>query len=271
MQGGARGRRVALVEDQVQHLQDGGQPFVPVLGPRRAERHTLDLRLGPADALRRRRLGDEQRTGDLRRRQTADRPQRQRDLRGGRQHRVAAEEQQGERVVLGRGAALPGRRCRVRVARGELCGGLLPASPRLVAAQLVGEPSRGDPDQPAARIVRHAALGPLLCCGEQGFLHGVLRGREVPVPAHQRAEDLRGVQPQQVLDPGRPAHRSLTDGLRTGAGRTAPWARLGAYAIGTDRFMAGCRTDPVSAYAIGEGCRTDPLSTDRLRRPGSAG
>ena len=55
MQLGSRARRVALVEDQVQHVQHRAQPLRPLLGVGHAERDArgLDALLGAADALRR--------------------------------------------------------------------------------------------------------------------------------------------------------------------------------------------------------------------------
>ena len=58
--------------------------------------------LGAADALRHRRFGHQERAGDLGRGQAADGAQRQRDGRRARQRRMAAHEQQDQRVVLRR-------------------------------------------------------------------------------------------------------------------------------------------------------------------------
>jgi hypothetical protein len=58
-----------------------------------------DLALGAKDALVDRRLAGEERARDLRHRQPADRPQRQRDLALARDGRVAAREQQREPVL----------------------------------------------------------------------------------------------------------------------------------------------------------------------------
>ena len=74
---------------------------------------------------------------------------------------------------------------------------------------LVRQPTRGDRDQPAARVVRQAAGRPLQRGGQQGLLAGVLAQVELPVPAHQRGEDLRCQFAQQVLDVALArAHRS---------------------------------------------------------------
>jgi len=68
--------QVALVEDQVEHMQDGAQALCPLLTTRHRERdrRTLDGLLGAADPLRHRPLGDEERIGDLGRGQPTDGP-----------------------------------------------------------------------------------------------------------------------------------------------------------------------------------------------------
>ena len=64
---------------------------------------------------------------------------------------------------------------------------------------MIGHAPRGDLDQPAARIVGHALVGPLHRRGEERLLHGVLRGGEVAEAADHRAEHLRRQLAQQVL------------------------------------------------------------------------
>ena len=87
----ARARRagVALVEDQVEHVQDRAEPFGALRARGHAERDAavLDALLGPADAPGHGRLRHQERPGDLGGGQAADRPQGQRDLRRRRQRR----------------------------------------------------------------------------------------------------------------------------------------------------------------------------------------
>lgn len=206
LEGGAGGGGVALVEDQVEGLQNGRQPLLPAV--RAAEAHTPHLLLGPADALRHRRLRDQIRTGDLRRGQAADGTQRERDLGGRCEVRMAAQEEQREGVVLA-GSPLPRRRGGEGVAGRERRRPLLALPPRLLAAQGIGQPPRGHLDQPAARIAGQARRGPLPGRREQRLLYGVLGRVEVPVPSDQRAEDLRRVPAQQVLDLGCVPHRRV--------------------------------------------------------------
>ncbi len=91
---GAGGGGVALVEDQVQDLQNHPKPPIPLVLWRHAERYAacLDGPLGPADALGHGRLGDEEGAGDFGRSQAADGAQGQRYLGGWRERRMAAHE-----------------------------------------------------------------------------------------------------------------------------------------------------------------------------------
>jgi hypothetical protein len=156
-------------------VQHGAQSFGPLRpgGQAEVEPGAGDGLLGPADPLRHRRLRDPERRGDLRRGQAADGAQRQRDLAGRGQVRMAAAEQQGQRVVpvgvlgVGRGTEQFGR-------RGGHRGLFLAGPSRLLAAYLVRQPPRRDRDQPSARVVGESARRPLLRGREQGFLAGVL-------------------------------------------------------------------------------------------------
>ena len=97
----ARGRGVALVEDQVEDLEDAVEPLRQELEVRDPVRDAgvADLPLRPDEALGERRLRDEEGPGDLGRRQAAERPQGQRDAAVQRQRRMAAGEDQPEPVV----------------------------------------------------------------------------------------------------------------------------------------------------------------------------
>src|SRR5207245_1920577 len=130
--------------------------------------------------------------GDLGGGEPADRAEGERDLGLLAQNRVAAKEKQGQMVVLG------GR-----------CGGVfgcaqqgvgLPAPAGGVAAPLVDESPGGDGDQPASGIGGNPVGRPLDRGGQQRLLDGVLGGVELPVPPHQRAEDLGGQGPQQRFE-----------------------------------------------------------------------
>ena len=98
----ARGRRVALVEDQVNHREDR-RDSVGQVGPGGyavGDPRVPDLAFRPDQPLSHRRLGDEERAGDLRGAQAAEQPERQRDLRLPRERGVAAGEDQPQPVIL---------------------------------------------------------------------------------------------------------------------------------------------------------------------------
>ena len=132
----ARRRRVALVEDQVDHLQHRRQARRAArrrAAPRTGTCASRQRALGAHDALRDGRLGDEERARDLGGGQAAEQAQRQRDLRLRRQHRVAGDEDQPQQVVGDRlvdarpsHARHPPRRARLP-ARAELRLLVLPA------------------------------------------------------------------------------------------------------------------------------------------------
>jgi hypothetical protein len=135
---------------------------------------------------------------DLGGRQAAHRAERERHLRGAAQHRVAAEQQQGEAVVgLLRRHRPPGGVLHRQVGAARL---LLPPAPGLIGAEQIHHPPVSDPDQPAARIVRHSVPRPRPARGEQRLLHRVLGDVEATEAPHQRAEHLRRLGAQQVLD-----------------------------------------------------------------------
>ncbi|RAO53578.1 hypothetical protein ONO86_01495 [Micromonospora noduli] len=221
-QPGPGGAGVPLREDQVEHVQHGGEPVGALrAGGRREPQPTVtDPLLAPTDPPGHRRLRHQERARHLGGAQPAHRPQGERDLRRRRQRRVAAQEQQDERVVGvrrrtvgGGGAPLlrqhpPGHR-------------VLPPHPGLLATQQVGQPTGRHGDQPATRIVRYAVARPTVRGGDQRLLHRVLGRVEVPVATDQRAEDLRRQLAQQILG-GSLRHRVSRPGPRH---RRAPAAR----------------------------------------------
>src|SRR5262245_46165030 len=72
----------------------------------------------------------------------------------------------------------------------ESRGHVRATSPGLIASELIGQAPGRDGDQPAARALRDALVGPLDGGGEKRLLHGVLAGVEVAVPPDEVAQDL---------------------------------------------------------------------------------
>jgi hypothetical protein len=130
---GARARRVALVEDQVEDRERGPQPLLAFRGGGEAERlrGRGDRLPGAGDPPSHRLFGDEEGGGDLRGREAADGAQGEGDRRGRGQLRPAAHEDQRQGVVCrGRGTGL-------RFDREPL----LPRPPCGIGADPVGHPS----------------------------------------------------------------------------------------------------------------------------------
>ncbi len=160
------GCRIALVEDEVDHLQHRRQPPGELAAARHLER---DLRvgqgpLGAHDALGNCWLGDEECPRDLVGGQPAEQPKCQRDARLGCEHRMAGDEDQAQQIVAD---VLVDRRVEVAVTRFLL--GLEVASDFLLlalesrfAAQHIDRPMLRRAHEPRPRIARHARFWPLL-------------------------------------------------------------------------------------------------------------
>src|SRR5262249_34211075 len=125
----ASGRGVALVEDQVDDLEHRRQPGREIGAARDLERNALlrERALRADDALRDRRLGDEERARDLVRREPAEETERQRDAGLGREDGMARDEDEAQEIVAD--GVVDGR---VEVGGGELALQLELASELLV-------------------------------------------------------------------------------------------------------------------------------------------
>ena len=153
----AAGRRVALVEHQVDDRGDRGQARRALGRARRLERNLGggDAALGARDPLLHRALADQERARDLLDRQPAHDAQRERDLLCRRQIRVAADEQQPQDVVAVVRAVEPLGQRRLGIAASSPSPGSRssPGSASLLAAA-AGVVDRGvaaDEDQPGGR------------------------------------------------------------------------------------------------------------------------
>ena len=151
---------VALVEDEIEDVEHGAEALGALFGGGRlkADAGGLDGGFGAGDALRHGGLGHQEGAGDLRGGEAADGAQSERD--GGRRSErgMAAHEEKVEGVVLrfvfevevrDDEEGLLGRRGSFAVEAGAL------------AAHAVGHAAGGDADEPGARILRSAFVGPL--------------------------------------------------------------------------------------------------------------
>jgi hypothetical protein len=224
------GRRgVALVEDEVDHLEHRGQARGELVAAGDLERHAglAQRALGAHDALRDGPLGDEERARDLRRRQPADEPQGQGDARLPGQDRVASHEDQPQDVVL----HLVDLRREVGLV--ELLEDLQLAAEQLLlalerdaAAQRVDAAALGGGHEPGGRVVRDARLRPLLQRGDERVLGQVLGHRHVAHDPSQPGDQPGRLDPPDGVDRtmgGRRRHRLLS--AARSAGAAAPASR----------------------------------------------
>ena len=187
---------VALVVDEVEDREHRRQALGQQLGRRHAERDARDrdLPLRAHQPLRHRRLLDEERLGDLGRREAAERAQRQGHLRVERERRVAAGEDQLEPLV-GKGAVIHGVLGGEREVEQPGLGGEHALAPDAVERAVAP-----DRDQPGRGARRHAVARPALGSAREGLLRGVLGEVEVAEEADQGGEDATPVLAEAVLD-----------------------------------------------------------------------
>lgn len=191
----AGGRRVPLVEHQVDDLKDRRKARRPVRSHRdlKGDPEGGEGALGTDDALRDGRLGDEERARDLLGAQAAEQPQRQRHPRLGGQRRVAGDEHQAEDVVahlvverrvdIGFGGVRPG---------GQLVGEpAVPLVEPFFAPQVVDGAALGDGHEPGTRVVRHTCLRPLFEGGEERVLCELLGQPHVAHHPDKPGDDSR--------------------------------------------------------------------------------
>jgi hypothetical protein len=197
--------RVPLREDQVEHVGHSGDPAGQLVGGRDREPRPglAQAGLGPTDPLGHGRLGHQERSRDLPGGEPADRPERQRHLRQPWERRVAAKDQQRQRVVALTRITGVGRGGDQRVGRGAGRDPTLPLRASPIGAPPVDQPPRGHGDQPPLRVVWHALGRPLPGRGEQRLLHRVLGRVEIAVPADQRGEGVWRTRAPHVLEPSR--------------------------------------------------------------------
>ena len=210
----AGGGRVALVEHQVDHLEHRRQPGRELVAAGDLERHTgLGQRpLGAHHPLLHRRLGHEERAGDLLRGQAAEQPQRERHPGVRREHRVAGHEHQAEQVVadvVHGCAARSGASARGRQLPADL---LALALERRVASHRVDRPELRGGHQPGARVVGDAGPRPPLERRDQRVLGEVLRQPDVADDPGQAGDQPGGLDPPDGLD--RPVGRRLRHAIR---------------------------------------------------------
>ena len=195
---GAERRGVPGGEEDVddgEHGVDAGGQLLDGRYPIRDARRS-DLLLGPGETRRHRRLTDQEGPGHLGRREPADETERQRDLRIGRDGRMATGEDQSQAIVDDRWrlelAGLGRRHGLDEQGQGSPVRGPAP--------QDVDGAPPGHGGQPRARIGRQARGGP---GGERAgirILDTLLRQVDVPGDPHRRGEHERPLATVRVGD-----------------------------------------------------------------------
>ena len=232
----ARGRGVALVEHEVEDVEDAVEPLGQELGRRHAvgDPGVADLALRPDQPLREGRLRDQERPRDLGGREAAERAQRQRDPAVHRQRRMAAREDQPQLIVRDRAHRVLGHdlhrrllplRLEGRVARQQDLA--LRESP--VPAQPVDRPVPRGGGDPRRGVVREAADRPRLERRDERLLDHLLGEVEVAQHADERRDRASRAFTEQAVDDlvrdlgGRQARSS--SGGRSGQSATSAAAR----------------------------------------------
>src|ERR1700722_19747950 len=164
-------------------MQHCAKPLRSLLIGGQSERGSgrLDALFGPADSLGHGGLGHQERARDLRSGKATYGSQGESDRGWPAKSGMTAHEEQNERVILsdmsvylgyGRQVIEFGRHRSFAAATGHL------------ASQVISHAAGGDLDEPRARIVRSAFLGPLKCCCQQRFLDCIFGVGEVTETAN---------------------------------------------------------------------------------------
>lgn len=196
-------RRVALVEDEVDDLQDGGEALIAVGAVRDLERHPRfrQCPLRPDDPLGDRRFGAEVGPGDLLGGQAAHQAQGERDpgVRG--EDGVAGGEDQPQQVVVD---GLGVRELGLVLGRRDVLQGAPDlrelAGVGLLAADEVDGPVFGGGHQPGPRPVGHTRIRPLFQGRDERVLGDLLRDADVAHDPGNARDDPRGFDPEHRFD-----------------------------------------------------------------------
>src|SRR5438552_1650976 len=198
----AHGRGIALVENQVDHLEDRSEPC-DALGPTRHLEPDVRLGEGPLradDALGDARNRDEEPPRDLLGRQTTEYAKGERDTCVFREDWMARHEDEAEDIVP---EVLVDRRVQVVVSLIAL--DIAPelfvlALERLATPDQVGRAMLRGRHEPGTRSLWYARRGPLLERGNEGVLCELLSGPDVADEASQPGDEPGRLDPPDRFD-----------------------------------------------------------------------
>ena len=199
----AGGGRVALVEDEVDDVAHRGESLGELRPAGHLERQPglAERPLRPDDPLRDRRLRDEESTGDLDGRQSAEQPQRQRDAALDRQHGIAGDQDETQHVVA---HSVVDLRLEVRI--DPLALDLERRQALVLACDERAAPDHVDRTvarhglEPGPRTVRDARLRPLFERSDERVLRELLGHADVTHDAHEPAHEASRLRPEDLTD-----------------------------------------------------------------------
>ena len=183
-----RRRKIAFVEDEIDDAQDAVEALRQFLRRRHfvGNARVANLCLGAHDTLRERRRTAQERLRDLFRRESTDLPKRQRDLRIGRERRMAAREDETQPIVFD---AFIVRRSGFVDDVLDMLRVVLDRIEARAAADGVDGLEAARRDEPRAWIVRDPVARPLLERGAKCVVQRLLGDVEIAEQTDQRCED----------------------------------------------------------------------------------
>jgi len=213
-------RRVALVENQINHGRDGRETLRAFHGTRSFEGQLGlgDLRLGPRDPLLHGALAHQEGARDLLDGEAGNDAQGQRDLLGRRKIGMTADEQQPQKIVAVVGAIDPLGELRLHIL--EIGQGIV-GGQRLLTPLASGGVDRGvSPHQyePRRGVPGRSVAGPIVQCAQARVLVGLFGRIHVAEIAQQGGDRLGAGGYQRGIDPRRIIHSKLRFARSTDTG-----------------------------------------------------
>ena len=193
----ARGRGIALIEDQVDHREYGLNPATQLVPTRRLKGNVCfrEGLLGARDPLAQRLFRHKKRTGDLRRGEAADQAQRKRDASFHRKHGMARGEDEPQHVIVDHLI----QRLLQSVSKPLLLPLQLAGNFFMLLYEHVAAPERIDRaplrrlHQPCRGIVRDAFLGPNFEGSHERILRQFLGNADIVGDAGNRGDEPCGL------------------------------------------------------------------------------
>ena len=216
----AGGRRIAFVEDQVDHLQHRCQARLALLAPGHIEGQAgiAERPLGPDDALGDGRLGGKKGAGNLVGRQPADETQGQGRASLARKDRMAGREDQAKKLIVdvvvhGRFEFLEAGVAFILQIPADL---LMLAGAHPLATEAVDGAALGRGHKPGAGPVRNPAFRPFGQCGDERVLRQLFGQADVTNHPGQARDQPGPLDPEdrldRLMDFGRRHNSPLRDG-----------------------------------------------------------